>query len=161
MDYTIIPPTWGVVDFRKMRKMRQEKRLRRPVCCACQRSSRAGGDLQAECRAADGSEHGREVSADVQAHPSRRRGQRRESGNDVPDEQHEVGGEHGLRTVQPQVPLRMEQGVLPPRRNRAFCGVDGSGHRGDLAHIWDGITPASTATALHSAVFGGLLSRRS
>ena len=71
------------------------------------------------------------------------------------------GSPHSPTAALPQVPLRMGQGVLAPRRNRAFCRVDGSGHRGNPAPLWDGITPASTATSLRPAVFGGLLSRRS
>ena len=68
------------------------------------------------------------------------------------------GASHAPPAALPQVPLRMEQGVLAARRHRALCGVDGSGHRGDPAPLWDGITPAPTATSLHSAVSGGLLS---
>ena len=60
----------------------------------------------------------------------------------------------------PQVPLRMGQGVLAARRHSALCGVDGPGHRGDPAPLWDGITPSTTSSALHSAAFGGLLSAR-
>ena len=75
-------------------------------------------------------------------------------------ESREASGDVISDEIVRQVPLRVEQGVLAPRRDRAFCRVDGPGHRGDTAPLWDGITPASTATALHSAVFGGLLSRR-
>ena len=60
----------------------------------------------------------------------------------------------------PQVPLRMGQGVLAPRRDRALGGVDGPGHRGNPAPLWDGITPSTATPALHSAAFGGLLSAR-
>lgn len=55
---------------------------------------------------------------------------------------------------------RWEISVLAPRRNSPLGRVDGSRHRGNPAPLWDGITPASTATSLHPAVFGGLLSAR-
>ena len=54
----------------------------------------------------------------------------------------------------------MGQGVLAPRRDRALGGVDGPGHRGNPAPLWDGITPSTATPALHSAAFGGLLSAR-
>lgn len=137
--------------------------------------------------------------------PRDRQGQRREAGDDPPDEQHEVEGEYGVRTLEgemgdqgvlqgtqadapadglyrderesgqeadmdgaahphpaslPQVPLRVEQGFLAPRRDLALGGVDGPGHCGDPAPLWDGITPAPTTTALHSTAFGGLLDAR-
>ena len=67
---------------------------------------------------------------------------------------------HAPPAALPQVPLRLGQGVLVPRRNRALCGMDGPRHRGDPSPLWDGITPAPTETALHPAVFGGLLTAR-
>ena len=49
------------------------------------------------------------------------------------------GTSHPSAAPLPQVPLRMEQGLLAARRHRALCGGDDSGHRGNPAPPWDGI----------------------
>ena len=55
---------------------------------------------------------------------------------------------HAPPAALPQVPLRMGQGVLAPRRDRALGGVDGPGHRGDPAPPMGWQPPGRTFCAL-------------